>query len=81
VINPRLNELDLVVLKHDLPEHGLVAGDVGTVVLIHRAGEAFEVEFVAGGGTTLAVETLRWDQVAALSEHQVLHARTLAATG
>ena len=28
-------ELDRVVLTVDLPEHGLVRGDVGTVVLLH----------------------------------------------
>lgn len=32
-----VDELDLVVLTVDLPEFGLVAGDVGTVVLVHDA--------------------------------------------
>lgn len=31
-----MRELDSVVLATDLPEHGLRAGDIGTVVLVHR---------------------------------------------
>ncbi len=31
-------ELDAVVLTIDLPEHGLRAGDVGWVVMVHSAG-------------------------------------------
>ena len=42
-----IKEHDRVVLTKDLPEEKLKAGDVGTVVHIHRQGEAFEVEFVA----------------------------------
>ena len=41
-----LNELDAVALTCDLPGCGLVRGDVGIVVLVHRNGEACEVEFV-----------------------------------
>lgn len=35
-------ELDRVVLTADLPEHSLRAGDLGTVVLVHRGGEGYE---------------------------------------
>jgi hypothetical protein len=42
-----MKEHDRLVLTGDLPEEGLKAGDVGTVVHVHRGGEAFEVEFVA----------------------------------
>ena len=38
-------ELEMVVLRRDLPEARLEAGDVGTVVLAHAAGAGFEVEF------------------------------------
>lgn len=58
-----LKELDVVALRGDLPAHGLVAGDVGTVVLVHGDGAAYEVEFVAANGETIAVETLGADQV------------------
>jgi len=43
-------EYDRIVLNADLPEHGLELGDVGTVVMIHRGGEGFEVEFIALDG-------------------------------
>lgn len=73
-----LHELDLAVLRHDLREYGLIAGDVGTVVLVHGAGAGYEVEFVSGDGTTVAVETLRADEVGPVGGQSVLHARKLA---
>ena len=39
-----INELDCVALTRDLPEHGLMRGDVGTAVLVHGEGVAFEPE-------------------------------------
>ena len=39
-----INELDDVILTCDLPEHGLSAGDIGTVVLVHRRAAGYEVE-------------------------------------
>jgi hypothetical protein len=39
-------EPDAVALTCDLPHHGLKRGDVGTPVLVHGKGEAFQVEFV-----------------------------------
>ncbi|HLA90376.1 MAG TPA: DUF4926 domain-containing protein [Gemmatimonadaceae bacterium] len=50
-------EPELVVLQHDVPEHGLRSGDLGTLVHLHDA-VAFEVEFVRAGGGTQAVLTL-----------------------
>jgi hypothetical protein len=41
-----IKELDLVVLKKPISEQGLKAGDVGTVVFVHKEAEAFEVEFL-----------------------------------
>lgn len=51
-------ELDTVVLLRDLPEYGLVAGELGSVVHVYRGGAGFEVEFVAPDGRTLAIATL-----------------------
>ena len=73
-----MHELDLAVLDHDVPEHGLCAGDVGTIVLVHRGGEAYEVEFVTRGGETLAVLTLAHGEVRPFTDREVLHARDLA---
>ncbi|MCC7369209.1 MAG: DUF4926 domain-containing protein [Chloroflexi bacterium] len=40
----------LVALAQGVPSHGLIAGDVGTVVLVHGRDAAFEVEFVNADG-------------------------------
>ena len=41
-----IKEHDRVVLKKSVPDEGLKAGDVGTVVHVHDKGRAFEVEFL-----------------------------------
>lgn len=41
-----INELDVVVLTHDIPEHDLVKGSRGTVVHCYPGGQGFEVEFI-----------------------------------
>ena len=74
-----IRELDTVVLVRDRPALGLEAGDVGAVVHVYRAGEAVEVEFVSGSGSTVAVETLGASDVRPLGARESLHARTLAA--
>lgn len=71
-----MNELDRAVLTTDLPEHGLHAGDVGTIVLVH--GDAgYEVEFVTLGGETVAVVSLRKDQLRPVEAHEIAHARSV----
>jgi hypothetical protein len=74
-----LKELDPVALLEDLPAHGLEAGDVGTVVFVHHAGEGYEVEFMDADGRTLVVETLQAHQVGAIRGRQILHVRPLPA--
>ena len=70
-------ERDPVVLVEDLPEYGLLAGDVGTVVLIHRRAEAFQVEFATLGGETVAVVTLEAGQVRPVGSREIAHARAV----
>ena len=72
-----IKELDAVALTCDLPKHGLVRGDVGTAVLVHGNGAAFEVEFVGYDGHTVAVLTLESIQVRALDTRDIPHAREL----
>jgi hypothetical protein len=60
---PIIQEHDCVVLTEDLAAEGLQAGDVGTVVHIHRDAVAYEVEFMTLTGQTVAVVTLRPSQV------------------
>ena len=53
-----LRPLDVVVLRHDVPTHGLRQGDLGAVVEVYSA-DAIEVEFVAASGRTQALVTLK----------------------
>jgi len=75
VTRPKFQELELAALRRHLPEHGLVAGDIGTVVFVHADGAAYEVEFMTADGNTLAVETLLAELVEPLSGKYILHAR------
>jgi hypothetical protein len=73
-----IDELDPVVLTRDEPASRLEAGDIGTVVLVHRGGEAFEVEFATLGGETLAVLTLPRDALRPLNAREIAHVREVA---
>ena len=70
-----LKELDLVVLLQDLPDFSLRKGDVGGIVYVHNAGQAFEVEFATLAGDTLAVTTLPAALIQAVDSSQILHTR------
>ena len=72
-----IKELDRVVLTTDLPEHGLKQGDIGTVVLIHRGGAGYEVEFLTLDGETVAVTSLLASQVRAINRKEIAHVRPL----
>ncbi len=74
-----IKELDAVALTCDLPKNGLKRGDVGTAVLVHGDGVAFEVEFVDYDGHTVALLTLEQNQVRALHAGDIPHVRELAA--
>ncbi len=73
-----IRELDSVVLRRDMPLYGLKAGDVGAVVHVYGRGEGFEVEFVSGEGATVAVVTLRREDVRPMQSREILHVRALA---
>jgi uncharacterized protein DUF4926 len=53
-----IKEHDRVALTTPVPDKGLEAGDVGTVVHMYRDGLAYEVEFTTLAGNTAAVVTL-----------------------
>jgi hypothetical protein len=57
--------LDVVALMHDRPEHGLVRGQVGTVVEVLTPG-AFEVEFSDDQGRTYAMLALKAEELLVL---------------
>ena len=73
----KIKEHDCVVLTADLPEEKLKAGDVGSVVHIHKGGAAFEVEFMTLDGHTVAVVTADSSQLRPVSSRDLSHAREL----
>jgi len=74
-----IDELEDVILTCDLPEHGLRRGDIGTVVLVHKQGKGYEVEFTALDGETLAIATLEASQVRPSKPREIARVRDLAA--
>ena len=73
-----IREHDRVVLTSNLPAERLTEGDVGTVIHIYAKGAAFEVEFVALDGETIAVVTLDALQVRPVSHRETTQARSVA---
>ena len=74
-----IDELDTVVLTHDIEEYDLKQGDIGTAVHVYKNNAAYEVEFITGEGETIAVLTLTPDDVRAMGEREILHVRPLVA--
>jgi hypothetical protein len=73
----KIKEHDCVVLTADLPGENLKAGDVGTIVHIHKGGVAYEVEFFTFVGDTIAVETVDASNVRPVGKHDISHVREL----
>ena len=65
----------MIILTEEAPEVGLKAGDAGTIIHIHRKGEAFEVEFQALDGHTVAVATVVVSLLRPISPEDISHAR------
>ena len=63
--------LSVVALLEDLPEHGLVRGQVGTVVETWAPG-VYEVEFSDDSGNTYAMVALKAAQLLRL-HHEPVH--------
>ena len=72
-----IKELDNVILAVDLPEYGLKEGDLGTVVLVHRKHEGYEVEFITLDGETIEVVSVSNRQIRSIGHREVAHARLL----
>ena len=67
-------EHGVVVLARDLPDCGLVTGDVGAVVGVYGSG-GYEVEFTAHEGETLAVVSLAEGDIRPRGRREILHVR------
>lgn len=74
-----IKEHECIVLLQDLPEDGLKAGDIGTVVHIHTGGAGYEVEFMTLAGETVAVVTLLPSQLRPIARHDLAHVREITA--
>jgi len=74
-----IEELEDVILTSDLPQYGLTRGDIGTVVLVHKQGKGYEVEFTTLDGESIAIVTLVANQVRATKPREIAHVRDLAA--
>lgn len=75
-----IHEHDRVVLTAALAEDGLEPGDIGTIVHVYPARQAYEVEFVTLTGKTAAVATVDADQVRPVGSSEIPHARDLPTT-
>ena len=67
----QIDILAVVALLQDLPEHGFVRGQVGTVVE-DLAPDVYEVEFCDDDGRTYAMASLKADQIMRLY-HEPIH--------
>lgn len=74
-----IKEHDCVVLTKNLPEENLEAGDIGTIVHIHKNGVAYEVEFMTLTGETVAIVTLEASHVRPFNRRDLAHTRELQA--
>lgn len=64
---------DVVALAHDLPEHGLLQGQVGTAVE-QLAPNVFEIEFADLTGRAYAMMALKADDLMILHHDRLLQA-------
>ncbi len=68
-----LKILDLVVAAVNIPDHKILAGDLGTIVEIYaKPALAYEVEFVNADGSTRALLTLAPDQIRQIAPMDVV---------
>lgn len=76
-----LEEHDRIVLTEDISGLRLKAGDVGTIVHVHRGGRAFEVEFLALDGQTAALATVPAVRLRPVAATDLTHAREMRRVG
>jgi hypothetical protein len=70
-----IKELDCVALTVNLPDYGLVAGDVGAVVHVYPGMHSYQVEFATFDGRTVAVAKVSASEIRPLGEKEIHHAR------
>ena len=73
-----MQELDTIVLIHDIEHYGLHEGDIGVIIYCYESGESYEVEFVTADGNTIAVLTLTNVDIRPMHRKEILHVRELS---
>ena len=74
--------LETVVVMVDIPNEGICAGDVGTIIDMYtQAAPAFEVEFAFANGAPRTMVALAPDQIRHLDPADVLTIRQGTAAG
>lgn len=70
-----IEEHEQVVLTRDMPEHGLVVGDIGVVIAVHQGGTGYTLEFMTVQGDTVAIVTVEADAVRPAQGREMPHVR------
>ncbi len=73
----KFRELEVIVLRKDLPTYHLRAGDLGTIVHVYPEGNFYEVEFLRSDGTTVALLTLSEEDLRRPESTEIFHVRSL----
>lgn len=70
-----IEEHDQVVLTRDFPEHELLAGDIATIIAIHRGGEGYTLECATLDGETVAILSVHATDVRPARHGELPHVR------
>ena len=70
-----IKEHDIVVLNKNISEHKL--GDIGTVVIIYKSGNAYEVEFNTLQGKHISVVTVETNDIRPIKRQEIAHVRKI----
>jgi Domain of unknown function (DUF4926) len=73
-----LREHDIIALTRAVPEEGLEAGDIGTIIAVHKGGEGYTLEFMTISGKTVAIATVEAAAVRPIKDQEIASARQVA---
>jgi hypothetical protein len=78
-VSDHIAEYDVVILTRDIPDKGLIAGDVGVVLLTHAGHDdippGYTVEVTTLLGETVAVVDVPANLVRPVTDRDVRHTR------
>ena len=78
-MSKRYELFETIIATVNLPDHQVLAGDLGTIVEVYTNPEiAYDVEFVNPDGTTRALLTLATHQIRRISSKDVITTRQAA---